>query len=87
MQLQINLTLPAAMQNKKNNYPGNKAIYGTYHKIINEIPVCKNYVELFAGSASIFKLLNDAAPGSNIFLNDIDSSITDKYNFKVPIKI
>lgn len=72
------------------NYPGNKAIYGTYHKIINEIPRHKIYIELFAGSGSICKLLHDdIIPGDTveIYLNDIDSAVTAEYNFKVPVKV
>lgn len=58
------------------NYTGHKKIYGVYHKIINEIPPCKNYFELFAGSASIAKLLFKNADKTNIFLNDIDKAVT-----------
>lgn len=64
-------------------YPGQKKIYGVYHKIINEIPAHSNYYELFAGSAQIAQLLLAASPGGtvNFVLNDLSTAVTDTYNF------
>lgn len=63
------------------SYPGQKKIYGFYHKIINEIPAHENYFELFAGSAAIASLLNTPLTRPRkMFLNDIDRSVTDRLN-------
>ncbi len=49
------------------SYPGNKNIDGVYHKIINEIPKCEVFRELFAGSAAI--AAHVATSGAKIVLN------------------
>jgi len=58
-------------------YPGQKAIEGLYHKIINEIPVCRYYHEPFAGSAQIARKIAVGSSQVKIFLNDIDKNVTD----------
>lgn len=62
---------------KEKAYPGQKKIFGFYHKIINQIPKHENYYELFAGSAAIAKLLIEKNSTANFFLNDKDKCITD----------
>lgn len=63
-------------------YPGNKNIPGLIHKIINNIPPCKNFVEPFAGSAAVSTFLS-LVPGLNLnfFINDLDPAVTDKFNY------
>lgn len=68
-------------------YPGQKKIYGLYHKIINQIPGHTVYYELFAGSAQISLLLHPTSGTVRIVLNDIDRSVTDKYNFTTGAEI
>lgn len=43
------------------NYRGNKAVLGLYQFIINRIPECQTFVELFAGSGAITKKLLSTA--------------------------
>ncbi len=62
------------------NYPGQKKIYGLYHKIINQIPKHENYYELFAGTGAIAKLLIEKKSPAIFYLNDLDKCITDKLN-------
>ena len=61
-------------------YPGNKNIPGLIHKIVNQIPPCKNFCEPFAGSAAVSMFLS-LLPGINLnfFINDIDPAVTDKF--------
>lgn len=68
--------------NSQSNYPGNKNIPGLIHKIVNQIPVCTNFYEPFAGSGSVSNFLS-LLPMVNLnyFINDIDPSVTDKYNY------
>lgn len=54
-------------------YTGHKNKAGLYQKIINQIPKHNIYAELFAGSASIFDLIN--VPASLSILNDIDAEV------------
>lgn len=63
------------------NYPGNKNIPGLIQKIVNQIPVCENFYELFAGSAAVSKFLSVRSRGTNFFINDIDPGVTDKNNY------
>ncbi len=63
------------------NYPGNKKIYGVYHKIINNIPEHSRYFELFAGSGAIANLLYDIPGDTDIFINDINNQVTNSYNY------
>lgn len=67
---------------KAKGYTGHKKIFGTYHKIINQIPACKQYVELFAGSASIASLMS-VLP-EDIILNDLDRSVTENLRCTFP---
>lgn len=60
------------------NYPGQKKIYGLYHKIINQIPKHKNYYEVFAGKAAIATLLLEKNSSAKFYLNDLDGCITDE---------
>jgi site-specific DNA-adenine methylase len=53
-------------------YPGGKNGSGTYQQIINQIPKHDLYVELFAGSAAIYK---NKLPAANSLLCDIDGSV------------
>ena len=36
-------------------YPGGKNNSGSYQQIISEIPLCDIYIELFAGSAAVWR--------------------------------
>lgn len=64
------------MQPKPKYYPGQKNIPGLIQKIINQIPECLHFYELFAGSAQVSKII---AVGSmvppQIHLNDIDPEV------------
>lgn len=62
-------------------YTGQKKINGVYQAIINEIPICTDFYEVFCGSAQLSKILLSICPAINIHLNDIDSSVIDKYSF------
>lgn len=63
-------------------YPGNKNIPGLIHKIVNQIPPCKNFCEPFAGSAAVSTFLS-LLPGVNLnfFLNDIAPLITAFFEY------
>lgn len=69
---------------KEKAYPGQKKIYGVYHKIINEIPPFASYYELFAGTAAIYKELKKQKgrikrdDNTLYFLNDINKAVTAK---------
>ena len=67
------------------NYPGHKKRDGVYHKIINEIPSCEIYRELFAGSAAIASLLS--MPEAQIHLNEKDPKVFQDLRFAFPSKI
>lgn len=61
----------------KNYYPGNKAIPGLLHKIINQIPPFLKFYEPFAGSAAVSKFLSvRSMAGVQFFINDIDPAVT-----------
>lgn len=53
-------------------YPGGKNGSGTYQQIINQIPKHDLYVELFAGSAAIYK---NKLPAAHSILCDLDPSV------------
>lgn len=59
-------------------YPGQKKIAGVYQAIINEIPPYKTFIEGFAGSAQISRLL--LSSGGTYVLNDLDGSGTDDFD-------
>lgn len=59
------------MSSKK--YTGQKQISGLHHKIINQIPAFSNFIELFAGSAQIAKLID--LDGKDLLLIDIDECV------------
>ena len=61
-------------------YPGNKNIPGVFHKIINEIPRCTTFFELFAGSAAVSSKIS--VPDLNIILNDIDVNVCSRLKEK-----
>ncbi len=61
------------------NYPGNKNIPGLIQKIVNQIPECDFFYELFAGSAAVSKFLSVRSRGVIFFINDLDPAVT--YNF------
>lgn len=63
------------------NYTGNKAIDGVYHKIINEIPEFSRFLELFAGSAAIAKLL--CSPSDVVFINDVDVKASNNLDYYI----
>ncbi len=67
------------------NYPGHKKRDGVYHKIINEIPSCDIYRELFAGSAAIASLLK--IPEAQIHLNEKDVKVFQDLRFAFPSNI
>lgn len=64
------------------SYPGNKNIPGLIQKIVNQIPVCINFYELFAGSASLSRFLS-VLPGVELyyFINDIDPLVTKYFSY------
>lgn len=64
------------------SYPGNKNIPGLIQKIVNQIPVCTNFYEFFAGSASVSRFLS-VLPDVNLnyFINDIDPLVTDSFTY------
>src|SRR5690554_3358981 len=64
------------------NYKGHKRIQGVYHKIINHIPKHSQYVELFAGSASIYSLLS--VPAGTVILNDINPEVQSELILRYP---
>ena len=61
-------------------YPGNKNIPGLIQKIVNQIPPCTDFYELYAGSAAVSRVLSRLTGTSvRYHLNDIDPDVTDKY--------
>lgn len=60
---------------KDMSYPGQKNIDGVKHKIINEIPFCKRFVEPFAGSGAIGKIIAEKSPGTKVIFNDKNPSL------------
>ncbi|HOY42521.1 MAG TPA: hypothetical protein PLX60_11680 [Chitinophagales bacterium] len=64
-----------------NYYPGQKNIEGVYQKIINEIPECLRFIELFAGTGATSKIIKKHAPATKIICNDIDQDVAGKINF------
>lgn len=63
------------------NYTGQKKINGVYQAIINEIPICSDFYEIFCGSAQLSKILLSICPDINFHINDIDPAVIDKYGF------
>lgn len=63
------------------NYPGNKGSLGVYQKIINQIPPCDTFIELFAGSAVISEYIYGSC---RIHLNDIDKNVYSGLKKKFP---
>lgn len=61
-------------------YPGNKNIPGLIQKIVNQIPPCTDFYELYAGSAAVSRFLS-VRTGNTVryHLNDLDPDVTDKY--------
>ncbi len=66
-------------------YPGQKNIPGLIQKIVNEIPYCSEFYELFAGSAAVSRFLS-VLPGVKVkfYLNDISPVVTEKNSCTVP---
>lgn len=63
-------------------YPGNKNIPGLIQKIVNQIPPCTDFYELFAGSAAVSKYLSVLEVLSvRYHLNDLDQEITVKNDY------
>ena len=63
-------------------YPGNKNIPGLIQKIVNQIPPCTDFYELYAGSAAVSKLLSVLEISYvRYHLNDLDQEITVKYDY------
>ncbi len=67
------------------NYPGNKNIQGIAQKIINEIPPCDIFRELFAGSAAVSALLT--IPDQLIHINEKSETVFQDLRFKFPSNI
>lgn len=67
---------------KTKYYPGNKNIAGYIQKIVNNIPECDKFVELFAGSGSVSNFLFKSV-GSRVefHMNDISSEVTDQFDY------
>ena len=64
------------MASNKNYYPGQKFIHGYIHKIINEIPSCLYFYELYAGSAAVSKIISVGSMSPpKIYLNDINPEV------------
>jgi DNA adenine methylase len=63
-------------------YPGNKNIPGLIQKIINQIPPCTDFYELYAGSAAVSRFLS-VLPGMSLryHLNEIDPEITARNDY------
>jgi site-specific DNA-adenine methylase len=53
-------------------YPGGKNGSGSYQRIISEIPLHSVYIELFAGSAAVFR---NKIPAMRSILLDVDFSV------------
>lgn len=66
------------------NYSGNKSISGLWQFIINRIPPHSIYYELFAGSATIAKKLNDSPAVKYII--DCNAGVLDTYICTDPSK-
>lgn len=73
------------MISNSKNYLGHKNIPGVYQKVINEIPFCNNFIELFAGSGAISEKLGSVQ--SKIYLNDIDKDVCKFLINKFPSSI
>jgi site-specific DNA-adenine methylase len=59
-------------------YPGNKNIPGLIQKIVNQVPACTDFYELFAGSAAVSMFLSVRTSGPVQFhINDRDPGVTD----------
>lgn len=69
------------MIDRINKYPGQKKINGVFQAIINEIPKCTDFYEVFCGSAQLSKIIMSICPDIKIHLNDLDSAVIDKYSF------
>ena len=63
-------------------YPGNKNIPGLIQKIINQIPPCTYFYELYAGSAAVSLVLS-LVTGINLHfhINDIDPAVTANIDY------
>lgn len=64
------------------NYPGHKNRDGVYHKIINQIPKCDVFRELFAGSAAISARLS--MPEGQLHLNEKNPKVFQDLRFNFP---
>src|SRR4030066_961293 len=63
-------------------YPGNKNIPGLIQKIVNQIPPCTDFYELFAGSSAVSNFLSVLqVPSLRYHLNDLDQEVTAKYDY------
>ena len=63
-------------------YTGNKNIPGLIQKIVNQIPLCTDFYELFAGSAAVSNFLSVLdVPSVRYHLNDLDPVITANYDY------
>ena len=63
-------------------YPGNKNIPGLIQKIINQIPPCTDFFELYAGSAAVSTYLSRVSMDTLQFhINDIDPAITAIFDY------
>jgi len=61
-------------------YPGNKNIQGLIQKIVNQIPPCTDFYELFAGTAAVSTFLYRGSRVPPIFhINDLDPYVTDNF--------
>lgn len=61
-------------------YPGNKNIQGLIQKIVNQIPPCTDFYELFAGTAAVSTFLHRGSRVPPIFhINDLDPYVTDNF--------
>ena len=72
----------------KMKYPGQKNIPGLIHKIVNQVPPCKEFYEPFAGSAAVSCFLS-VLPGmqTKFFVNDIDHTVTANFTYASGSKI
>lgn len=73
------------MHSTLTNYPGRKAADGQWQKILSEIPKCKTFVEVFAGSAYLSSLVIET--GCQVVVNDIDRSCIDKLVYTAAEKV
>jgi len=69
-------------------YPGQKNIPGLIHKIVNQVPPCKEFYEPFSGSAAVSCFLS-VLPGmeTKFFVNDIDHTVTANFTYASGSKI